>query len=107
MSPPAFIDTDTSTSAFNIGEFPTYYDSYKAYNPPWNVSQYQIGGRLIPRSLVENNVSALVQAERQIIGKDPAFIMSGVCVNVSVPNPNINSVNPYWRTALFDAVIGT
>ncbi|KAI4173735.1 MAG: hypothetical protein LQ343_002738 [Gyalolechia ehrenbergii] len=92
---------------FNIGEFPTYYDSYNSFDPPWNVSQYQIGGRLIPRSLVQQNVSALVEAERQIIGGSPGIIMSGVCVNVSVANPAMNSVNPYWRTSLFDAVIGT
>ena len=94
-------------SALNIGEFPTYYDSYKAYDPPWNVSQYQIGGRLIPRSLVEDNISALVQAERKIMNSGIGAIMSGVCLNVSVPDPTVNSVNPYWRTAMFDAVIGT
>ena len=104
--PLAFTDSNI-LSAFDIGEYPTYYDSYKSFDPPWNVSQYQIGGRLIPRSLVEKNVSAFVQVERQIIGSDPSFIMSGVCLNISVSNPKINSVNPLWRTALFDAVIGT
>ncbi|KAL8906001.1 MAG: hypothetical protein Q9207_002286 [Kuettlingeria erythrocarpa] len=92
---------------FNIGEFPTYYDSYSSFDPPWNVSNYQIGGRLIPRSLVQNNISALVQAERQIIGSGIGAIMSGVCLNVSVSNSAINSVNPEWRTAIFDAVVGT
>ncbi|KAL9027762.1 MAG: hypothetical protein Q9196_003766, partial [Gyalolechia fulgens] len=92
---------------FNIGEFPTYYDSYNSFKTPWNVSQHQLGGRLIPRSLVQQNVSALVEAERKIIGASPGIIMSGVCVNVSVANPAMNSVNPYWRTSLFDAVIGT
>ncbi|KAL6720842.1 hypothetical protein ACLMJK_002767 [Lecanora helva] len=92
---------------YNIGEFPTYYDSYRSYDPPWNVSQYQIGGRLIPRSLVEHQAAALVQAERRIINSGIGAIMSGVCLNVSVSNPAINAVNPYWRTALFSAVIGT
>ena len=105
--PPGPTSTDIFVLDFNIGEFLTYYDSYKSYDPPWNVSQYQIGGRLIPRSLVENNVSALVQAERQIIGSGIGAIMTGVCLNVSVANPAINSVNPYWRTAMFDAVVGT
>ena len=100
-------ETDILMSDFNIGDFPTYYDSYKSFDPPWNVSQYQIGGRLIPRSLVENKVSALVQAERQIMGTGIGAIMSGVCLNVSGANTTMNSVNPYWRTAIFDAVVGT
>ena len=93
--------------AFNIDEFSTFYQSFKMYNPPTNVSQLQIGGRLIPRSLVENNISALVRAERRIIDSGVGAILSGVCVNVSIANPAINSVNPYWRTAIFDATIGT
>ncbi|KAL8848121.1 MAG: hypothetical protein Q9221_006841 [Calogaya cf. arnoldii] len=78
-----------------------------SYDPPWNVSQYQIGGRLIPRTLVEDNLRGLIKAEREILDSSPGIIISGVCVNVSVANPAVNSVNPYWRTALFDAVIGT
>ena len=62
---------------------------------------------MIPRSLVENNISALVQAERQIIGSGIGAIMTGVCLNVSVVDPGMNSVNPYWRTTIFDAVVGT
>ena len=96
-----------NVSDFLIGEFPTYYQSYMQYDPPWNVSQDQIGGRLIPRSLVQQNGSALVQAQRKII--DTGAVMSGVAINVSqaVSSPDANAVNPYWRTALFDMVIGT
>lgn len=103
----SYKSTDSIALAFNIDEFPTFYDSYKSYNPPWKVSQYQIGGRLIPRSLVINNLSALVRAERRILTGVDGVIMTGVSVNVSSANPAMNSVNPYWRTALFDAVIGT
>lgn len=92
----------------HIGEFPTFLDSYNAYDPPWNVSEEQLGGRLIPRSLLENNLTALVEAERKIIDIAPAgSIISAVCVNVSVANASMNSVNPAWRTAIFDAVLGT
>ncbi|KAL8951590.1 MAG: hypothetical protein Q9222_002445 [Ikaeria aurantiellina] len=101
------LDESKIPYALNINEFPTYFDSYQWYDPPSNVSQYQIGGRLIPRSLVQENVSALIQAERQIVSSSIGAVLSGVCVNVSVADPTMNSVNPYWRTALFDAVIGT
>ena len=50
---------------------------------------------MIPRSLVENNVSALVQAERQIVGTGIGAVVTGICLNVSVVNPAINSVNLY------------
>ncbi|KAI4204971.1 MAG: hypothetical protein LQ350_000823 [Teloschistes chrysophthalmus] len=92
---------------YNIGEFPTFYDSYKSYNPPWAVAQAQIGGRLIPRSLVETNAPALIEAERRIVGTVTGTILSGVCVNVSVPDPSVNSVQPYWRTSVCDFVLGT
>ena len=62
---------------------------------------------MIPRSLVENNVSALVQAEREIVGTGIGAVVTGICLNVSVVNPALNSVNPYWRTTIFHAVIGT
>lgn len=52
-------------------------------------------------------MTALLQAERRIIGSGIGAIMSGVCLNVSVADPAINAVNPEWRTAIFDAVIGT
>ena len=50
---------------------------------------------MIPRSLVENNVSALVQAERQIVSTGIGAVVAGVCLDVSVVNPAINSVNLY------------
>ncbi|KAL6720635.1 hypothetical protein ACLMJK_002560 [Lecanora helva] len=92
---------------FLVDEYPTFYDSYKSYDPPVNVSQYQIGGRLIPRTLVQKNISALVSAERSILGSGSVAFISGVCVNVSVTDPTMNSVNPIWRTSLFDAVVAT
>lgn len=47
-----------------------------------------------------------MEAERRIINSGSGAIISGVCFNVSSPAPTANSVNPYWRTALFDAVLG-
>ena len=88
-------------------EFPTYLQSYKAMNTPWNVSENQVGGRLIPRSLVEKNNTALMSALRSLV--DGGTLFSGVAFNVnhSVPSPDVVAANPYWRESLFDAVLGT
>ncbi|KAL8893389.1 MAG: hypothetical protein Q9192_005317 [Flavoplaca navasiana] len=91
----------------SIAEFSSFYDSHRSFDVPVNVSQLQIGGRLIPRSLVQNNISTLIQAQRSIVDSGVGAIISGVCVNVSIANTAVNSVNPVWRTALYDAVVGT
>ena len=73
-------------------------------NPPPNITEYQIGGRLIPRSLVESNVSALIDA-LEFINNHGATI-SGVSINVNMTPSSPNSINNVWRTTLFDAVFG-
>ncbi|OCL08733.1 FAD-binding domain-containing protein [Glonium stellatum] len=88
-------------------EFPTYLESYKAMNTPWEVSENQVGGRLIPRSLVEKNNTALMSALRNLV--DGGTLFSGVAFNVnhSVSSPDAVAANPYWRELIFDAVLGT
>ncbi|KAL9118806.1 MAG: hypothetical protein Q9187_004638, partial [Circinaria calcarea] len=89
-----------------IRQYPTYLDSYKAMNPPTNVSDYQLGGRLIPRSLVESNPLGLAAALRCI--KNNGGIVSGVSITVSQKAKTAaNSVNPNWRDIVFDTVLGT
>lgn len=91
-----------------IGEFPTYLDSYQAMNPPPNVTEFNIGGRLLPRSLVESNSSAaaLTNALRFIVNN--GGIVSGVSLDVSRGHNSVpNAVNPTWRSTLISAVLGT
>lgn len=72
-----------------------------------NVTDYNIGGRLIPRSLVETNVTALMKAFKYIVADNPDGGISVVSVNVSSYPLNVrNSVNPVWRTSIFSVVIG-
>lgn len=89
-------------------EFTSFYDSYVAYNAPWNVSNAQLGGRLIPKSLIEDNSTALLDALRTLTDNF-GIEVSGVTLNVSqgTSAPGGNSVNPIWRTAVFDCVLGT
>jgi hypothetical protein len=76
-------------------------------NPELQVTEYSIGGQLIPRSLVASNSSTqkLVSALQYInLNGD---VVSGVSVSVAKfgQNPS-NAANPVWRSTLFDAVVG-
>lgn len=75
-------------------------------SPPDNITDQLAGGRLIPRSVVEENLADLTTVLRNIVERNAGFLISGVMVNSSrVAYPD-NSVNPAWRSALMDIVIG-
>jgi hypothetical protein len=75
-------------------------------NPPENITDELLGGRLIPRAVVEQNLTELVSVFRSIVERDSGLIISGVVVNSSRgPYPD-NGVNPAWRDALMSVVIG-
>lgn len=68
-----------------------------------NVTEYQIGGRLIPRSTVDRNLSKLFHALQTIT--EHGAVVSGVSLNVSrTPVPD-NAVNPPWRDTAISIVI--
>jgi hypothetical protein len=95
----------TYTSYF--GQFPTYKQHFDTMFSAIEVGIAQYGGRLIPRSVVLDNNTALTEAFRFINNQGAQFI--GVGVNASLAragNPE-NSVNPGWRNALIDATITT
>ncbi|KAI1370300.1 FAD binding domain-containing protein [Hypoxylon crocopeplum] len=87
--------------------FPGFLPAYRSLGTTWNVSDYNAGGRLIPRELVEDDAGteALVGAIRYITSQ--AF-MSGVAFNVShaVSSPDDVAANPYFRKSIFSAAVG-
>lgn len=87
-------------------EKPTFLSNYNSQTSSWNVSDYNLGGRLIPRSLIEQNPQGFVDAVR-FIGSQT--IMSGVTFNVAkgVASPDDVAVNPYFRKALVSVSVGT
>ncbi|KAI1389100.1 cytochrome P450 [Hypoxylon trugodes] len=90
---------------YSAQDFPSYLDSYNLAHPKYNITEANIGGRFIPRSLVSSNDSTrrLMDAMNFII--ENGGEVSGVAVNVTQLPDVPNSVNPAWRTALFSAVI--
>ncbi|KAI1407440.1 FAD-binding domain-containing protein [Hypoxylon sp. FL1857] len=92
---------------YSSAEYPDFLSSYNQIPSTWNVSDYHMGGRLIPRDLVEDDDSneALVGAIRHITSQT---LMSGVAFNVAnaVASPDEVAANPYFRKTIFSAVIG-
>jgi hypothetical protein len=74
-------------------------------NPFIPTAVIQIGGRLIPRSLVLSSNPSLTTAFRSIASHNTGF--SGLALSASISPTNPNSVNPVWRGTLFNMVVYT
>ncbi|PYH42558.1 FAD-dependent oxidoreductase [Aspergillus saccharolyticus JOP 1030-1] len=93
---------------YSIAAFPTFYTSFETMSPDVNISAYNLGGRLLPRRLLDSDPAILVDRFRSILAS--GAVLSGVSVNASRELPRNtppNAVNPAWRDAAIDLVIGT
>ncbi|KAK2013378.1 FAD binding domain-containing protein [Colletotrichum eremochloae] len=93
---------------YHINQYNTFLDSYNDMNPEPAVTEFNIGGRLMPRTLVADNASAdnLTQTLRSIV--NDGGLISGLSINVARPDGVVpNAVTPAWRSALFSAGVGT
>ena len=96
-------------------DFPTYLDEFHTFQLPIGIATSQYGGRLIPRSVVENDNDGLVAAIRNITedttpNANPAFTGVGLNVNKSAVRGTQqvdNAVLPAWRDTLIDSVLTT
>lgn len=81
-----------------------YVEHYEYFTTTQYINNETVGNRLIPRSLVENNVTELVDTIRGIMTNSSAVFVF-VATNVTFANVGItqghNSVLPAWRDALF------
>ncbi|KAI1270205.1 hypothetical protein F5Y18DRAFT_6814 [Xylariaceae sp. FL1019] len=101
------LDSNGIQYAFNQVDFPTFQDAYNTLNPMMNISAVNLGGRIIPQSLVatEDSASSLVDAIKSIVNNLAVF--AGVSMDVSRPPSVPNSANPAWRDSVFLAFYGT
>ncbi|KAF2759926.1 FAD-binding domain-containing protein [Pseudovirgaria hyperparasitica] len=90
--------------SYSSTEYSSFLPGYDSLTSTWNVSDYNVAGRLIPRSLVEEDTPALVEVIRYI---SEQTISTGVTFNVNQSGPYNVSANPYWRKSLFGMVVGT
>ncbi|ESZ89676.1 FAD/FMN-containing isoamyl alcohol oxidase MreA [Sclerotinia borealis F-4128] len=90
---------------YTSSESSTFLSAYEALTSNWNVSDWNTGGRLIPRDIASNNTQELVAAIRNIGSRT---LFSGVSFNVknAVSSPDEVAVNPYFRETLFNVFLG-
>ncbi|KAL2259507.1 hypothetical protein VTK26DRAFT_6797 [Humicola hyalothermophila] len=81
-------------------EFPTFLDSFQTLNPDINITEYNVGGRLIPRSLVATDASATVLTNALRAITDKGAHLANVVMNVSRSPTYANAVYPGWRDSL-------
>ena len=98
-----------SLTTTSYPRFIQHFNQYEGPLPYGYIPAAQLtGGRLIPRSVVEDNASGLTTIARNI-SLTPGFSWSGV--TLSVPHstagnsPGSNAVLPAWRDALISASI--
>jgi hypothetical protein len=87
-------------------QFSTFLQSYQTMNLPGaNVSDAILGGRLLPRSVVEKEIDRYIIAVRSIVETNYVFV--GLALDVSQTSASKVSANPYWRKTLIASVLGT
>ncbi|KAK8068369.1 FAD-linked oxidoreductase sor8 [Apiospora saccharicola] len=93
---------------YSSAQHATFLESYQFYQQTasWNVSDYTLGGRLIPRDIALQNTDAVIEAIRHI---SATAIFSGVSYNVAdgVQFPDDVAVQPYMRKTLIGVALGT
>ncbi|KAF7956622.1 hypothetical protein EAE96_003956 [Botrytis aclada] len=104
-------------SALNKAEIPYTYASsvstsfleyYNSASFGANISNANTAGRLLPRSVVQNNTDTFISILQTITNN--GYLMAGVTLEVNktvVPGAPEISLNPYWRKTLMNAVFGT
>ena len=82
----------------------SYRDHFDRYMGPlprgaYEVNRYQFGGRLIPRTVVENNTAELVKVYQELAAE--GVMLAGSSANYGKPaRAADNSVLPAWRGAM-------
>lgn len=87
----------------------SYYEHLATYTPDLPFGQYTansvLGGRLIPRSTVENNLTALMTTFQQITSGPSQIRINGIASNVTHEwagnEAGSNAVIPAWRDSLY------
>ncbi|RAH57092.1 FAD binding domain protein [Aspergillus piperis CBS 112811] len=97
--------SNNMTYTYSIASCSSFYECYTRFSPWMAVTEFQIGGRLIPRSTVDDELRPLVESFRTIT--DYGAVVAGVSFNASRSTIPDNSVNPAWRDALIRIVLGT
>ena len=106
----SYLDDNDIQYNMTVLQFDTYLDQFNAMQWPVDVGVAQYGGRLIPRSVVQENNQALTAAVRNITNTFDGVSLISIAVNVgpnTVGQDTYNAVHPAWRDTLIDSVLTT
>jgi hypothetical protein len=92
-----------------VEEFPNFLESYEAFNVqfPKNVSDSQLGSRIIPKDLLINNNTELVNIFRKAVSLGATMVAQGVDVSKQANETDYTSINPARRNGAFSAIFTT
>ena len=86
-------------------DYKTYLDENLAMDPFYQITNANLGGRLVSRDVVKHNRTGLMDTIRALNGY--GSIVSGVSIDASKKADHFhNAVNPVWRKASIDIVVG-
>ncbi|KAI0012471.1 hypothetical protein F4779DRAFT_567684 [Xylariaceae sp. FL0662B] len=104
----SFLDNNAIPYNYQIQQYRTFLEAYTGMFSVDNITEYNIGGRLIPKSLLETNSSTASLLDAINFITSQGGVVSGSTLDVSgFPSTGVNnSVNPVWRSTVVDLVIG-
>ncbi|XXG95857.1 hypothetical protein Hte_002128 [Hypoxylon texense] len=104
----SFLDNNSIPYNYDIQQHSTFLETYNEMFAVDNITAYNIGGRLIPKSLLETDSSTASFFDALDFINAQGGVVSGISFDVSkFPSAGVhNSVNPIWRSAVLDMVIG-
>ncbi|KAH8431437.1 FAD-dependent oxidoreductase [Aspergillus melleus] len=101
------LDEEEITYTISADDFPGYLSQFQSIMPDVPVSETQLGGWLIPRGIVQDNIENFTAAARQIVEDGASLVSVGLNVSKAVAGNVDNAVLPAWRDTLVHAVILT
>lgn len=90
---------------YSSEQYDTILDAISAQPDVWNVSEYHVAGRLLPRRTVEGSPAEVAKAVRYISENG---LLSGVTYNLAKHAPPAGqvAVNPHLREAMISVAFG-
>ena len=108
-----YLHNNSISYTANYTTSPTFLEHFATYFGPLPYGPYigseLIGGRMIPRTVVETN-GALVTATMRNISRTPNFFIDAIALNANLAAKNgssapSNAVLPAWRDVLIDVIL--
>ncbi|KAF7894776.1 uncharacterized protein EAF01_010226 [Botrytis porri] len=85
--------------------YDTFADAYNGQAGPENITNYNIGGRLVSREVVKSNATGVLDTIKWM--NDLGVVVAGLALNVATTDETPkNSVNPVWRDTLLSITTG-